>query len=213
MRVPLAWACILFSAVVGAIPAVFMQNVISVIEQSWAAGNWAAVQGQILRLVSILLCFYVLSLVSTFVWNRMMAIITQGFLCKLRKKMFDQMQDLPIKYFDTHNHGDIMSYYTNDIDTLRQMVSQSIPSLLAAVVTIASVLAIMLYYSVWLTLVVLAGVVLMFFVTKKVGGGSAKYFIRQQKAIGRTEGYIEEIMNGQKVVKVFCHEDASKSRF
>ena len=213
VRVPLAWACILFSAVVGAIPAVFMQNVISVIEQSWAAGNWAAVQGQILRLVSILLCFYVLSLVSTFVWNRMMAIITQGFLCKLRKKMFDQMQDLPIKYFDTHNHGDIMSYYTNDIDTLRQMVSQSIPSLLAAVVTIASVLAIMLYYSVWLTLVVLAGVVLMFFVTKKVGGGSAKYFIRQQKAIGRTEGYIEEIMNGQKVVKVFCHEDAAKADF
>lgn len=213
VMVPLAWACILFSSVVGAIPAVFMQNVLSVIEGAWQAGDWAAVQSEILRLVSILLCFYVLSLISTFVWNRMMAVITQGFLCKLRMKMFNQMQDLPIKYFDTHNHGDIMSYYTNDTDTLRQMISQSLPSLLAAVVTIVSVLSIMLYYSIWLTLVVLLGVCAMLLVTKKVGGGSAKYFIRQQKAIGRTEGYIEEIMNGQKVVKVFCHEDASKADF
>ena len=142
-----------------------------------------------------------------------MAVITQGSLAKMREKMFNGMQDLPIKYFDTHNHGDVMSYYTNDIDTLRQMISQSIPQLIISTVTVITVLFIMLYYSVWLTLVVLLGVFFMTLVVKKVGGNSSRYFIRQQQAIGRTEGFVEEMMNGQKVVKVFCHEDEAKKDF
>lgn len=132
---------------------------------------------------------------------------------KLRVKMFHGMQNLPIKYFDTHNHGDIMSYYTNDIDTLRQMVSQSIPQLLISSVTVLTVFSIMLYFSLWLTLVVIVGVVFMFIVTKKIGGNSAKYFIRQQTSLGKAEGYIEEIMNGQKVVQVFCHERECEEAF
>ena len=143
----------------------------------------------------------------------MMAVITQGALKKLREKMFDKMQDLPIKYFDTHNHGDIMSHYTNDIDTLRQMVSQSFPQLMISVITSLTVLSIMIYYCVWLAAVVVLGVAGMLFITKKIGGRSAKYFFRQQEAIGKEEGYIEEIMNGQKVVKVFCREEACKNDF
>ena len=142
-----------------------------------------------------------------------MAVITQGFLDKMRKRMFNRMQRLPIKYFDAHGHGDIMSHYTNDIDTLRQLVSQSLPSLIRSISIVLAVFFIMLYYSLWMTLLLLVGVVAMFFVTKTIGGGSAKYFIRQQKAIGKLEGFVEEQMNGQKVVKVFCHEEASQRDF
>ena len=127
--------------------------------------------------------------------------------------MFNGMQDLPIKYFDTHNHGDVMSYYTNDIDTLRQMISQSIPQLIISTVTVLTVLAIMLYFSVWMTLVVLVGVFFMVLVTKKVGGRSSKYFIRMQQSIAATEGVVEEMMNGQKVIKVFCHEKEAQEDF
>jgi len=142
-----------------------------------------------------------------------MAIINQGTLKKFRIKMFNKMQTLPIKYVDTNNHGDIMSYYTNDIDTLRQLISQSIPQLLISGVTVLTVFSIMLYYCFWLTLVVVTGVIVMLFITRKVGGGSAKYFIKQQKALGRLEGFAEEMMNGQKVIKVFCHENESKADF
>ena len=124
---------------------------------SWQSGDWASVSGQILRLVAILAVFYVLSLLAGFVYNQLMAVITQGSLAKLREKMFSGMQNLPIRYFDTHNHGDVMSYYTNDIDTLRQMISQSFPQLIISIVTVVTVLFIMLYYSLWLTLVVVAG--------------------------------------------------------
>ena len=157
--------------------------------------------------------FYVLSLLAAFAFNQLMAIITQGSLKKLREKMFNGMEDLPIKYFDTHNHGDVMSYYTNDIDTLRQMISQSFPQLMISAVTVITVFSIMLYYSLWLALVVLAGVTVMILVTRKVGGASAKYFIRQQQSIARTEGFVEEMMNGQKVVKVFCHEREAEADF
>ena len=131
----------------------------------------------------------------------------------MRAKMFNGMQDLPIGYFDTHKHGDIMSHYTNDIDTLRQLVSQSLPTLVQCSVIVVSVLAIMLWYSVWLTLIVAAGVVLMSFLSKKIGGGSAKYFIAMHRAIGNQEGYVQETMNGQKVVKVFCHEKECVEEF
>ena len=213
VMLPVALACILFNAIISSIPSIFMQNVISLVEQSWQAGDWAAVGGQILHFVLILVVLYVLSLAAGTVFNQLMAIITQGSLAKMREKMFNGMQDLPIKYFDTHNHGDVMSYYTNDIDTLRQMISQSLPQLTISTVTVITVLAIMLYFSVWMTLVVLVGVFFMVLVTKKVGGRSSKYFIRMQQSIAATEGVVEEMMNGQKVIKVFCHEQEAQADF
>ena len=210
---PVTIGCIVFNAVVGSLPSVFMQKVIALVEQSWQDGVWHAVSGQILRLVGLLAVFYLLSLAAGLVFNQLMAIITQGALKKLRVKMFGGMQRLPIRYFDTHNHGDIMSYYTNDIDTLRQMISQSFPQLLVSVVTVVTIFCIMVYYCLWLTLVVLAGVALMTLLIKKIGGGSARYFFRQQTALGKAEGFIEEMMNGQKVIKVFCHEAESKAAF
>ena len=213
VMLPVALACILFNAIISSIPSIFMQNVISLVEQSWQAGDWAAVGGQILHFVLILVVLYVLSLAAGTVFNQLMAIITQGSLTKMREKMFNGMQDLPIKYFDTHNHGDVMSYYTNDIDTLRQMISQSLPQLIISTVTVITVLAIMLYFSVWMTLVVLVGVFFMVLVTKKVGGRSSKYFIRMQQSIAATEGVVEEMMNGQKVIKVFCHEQEAQADF
>ena len=213
VMMPVVVACILFSAIISSLPAVFMQKVIAVIEANWQSGDWAAASGQIMGLVGVLVVMYLLALISAFTYTRMMAIITQGFLKKLRVKMFSGMQDLPIRYFDTNNHGDIMSYYTNDIDTLRQLVSQSFPQITITLITMTSVTCIMLYYSLWMTLVVVAGVAVMAWLTKKVGGNSARFFLRQQEAIGAMEGYVEEMMNGQKVVKVFCHEEESKADF
>lgn len=213
VMVPLTIFCILFSAVVGAIPAIFMQKVIALVESSWKSGDWSAVGEKIFSYVSILVVLYVLSLLSGLAYNQMMALITQGSLKKFRVKMFSGMQNLPVKYFDTHNHGDIMSHYTNDIDTLRQMISQSFPQLMISAVTVISVFIIMIYFSLWLAIVILAGVVVMLLVTRKVGGGSAKYFFRQQNQLGKEEGYVEEIMNGQKVVKVFCHEEECMDDF
>ena len=213
VMLPVTVVCIVFSAIVSSIPAIFMQNIIAVVEENWESGDWSSVGVNILILVGVLAGFYVLSLLAAFVYGQLVAIITQGTLKKLRGKMFNGMQRLPIKYFDTNNHGDIMSHYTNDIDTLRQMVSQSFPQLLVSAVTVIAIFGIMLYYCLWLTLVVLLGVVLMLVITKKVGGGSARYFFKQQTALGKVEGFVEEIMNGQKVVKVFCHEDESEADF
>lgn len=210
---PVVLVCIAFSAIVGSMPSIFQQNIIALIEEYWQSGDWNAASGQIGRFISILIVLYVLSLAASFTYNRLMAVVTQGSLKKMREKMFIGMQRLPIKYFDTHNHGDIMSYYTNDIDTLRQLISQSLPQLLISCISITTVFCIMLYYSIWLALVVLVGVFFMFLVTGKVGGNSAKYFVRQQEALGKAEGYIEEMMNGQKVVKVFCHEEQAKADF
>lgn len=210
---PLVLVCILFSAIVGTIPSIFMQNVISLVEQSWATGDWNAVGGTILKYVGILVIFYVLSLISTLAYTRMMAVITQGSLKKIRIKMFEEMQNFPIKFFDTHNHGEIMSHYTNDTDTLRQMISQSLPQMLISLVTIVSVLCIMLYFSVWLTIVAIIGIACMVACTKHLAGNSSRYFLRQQQSLGAVEGFIEEMMEGQKVIKVFCHEEESKKAF
>lgn len=213
VMLPLTVACILFNAVISSMPSIFMQRVIAAVEENWQDGSWEVAGKTIIGTVVILGIFYILSLISGFLYNQTMAIITQGTLKKLRMKMFNNMQNLPVKFFDTNNHGDIMSHYTNDIDTLRQMVSQSFPQLLISAVTVLTIFSIMLYFCVWLALVVVAGVVIMFFVTEKVGGGSARYFVSQQQALGKEEGYIEEIMNGQKVVKVFCHEEECISDF
>ena len=205
---PLTIVCILFSAVCATLPSLFLQNVIEIIGKCQENGlSWAEAKGEIIPLMTLLATLYLLSLTSITVHTQLMAYITQGFLNKMRRAMFDKMQNLPIKYFDTHKHGDIMSHYTNDIDTLRQLVSHALPSIIQAGAIVCFVVSIMLYFSVWMTLVVMVGVCFMIYVSKTVGGGSAKYFIRQQKAMGRTEGFIQEMMNGQKVVKVFCHED------
>ncbi len=214
VMLPLATVLILISAVIGTLPSIFMQNVMAAVEDALHGGlTWEAIAPKIYGFVSILITLYVLSLAANILYNQLMAIITQGSLAKLREKMFNGMQNLPIRYFDTHTHGDIMSYYTNDIDTLRQMISQSFPHLVQSFVTVTSVFFIMLYYSFWLALIVVVGVVVITLVTKKVGGGSAKYFVRQQQVIAKTEGFIEEMMTGQKVVKVFNHEEKAKKDF
>ena len=210
---PLTMVCILFSAVVSSIPSLFIQNVIAVIERWYKTGDWAAARPEVLRYVLVLAALYVLALISSTTYTQLMAVMTQGYLNKLRQETFDKMQDLPIRYFDTHQHGDIMSYYTNDIDTLRMLISQSLPTFIQSGAIVLVVFSIMLYFSVWMTLVLLVGVVAMFFVTKTVGGGSARYFVKQQKALGETEGIIQEYMNGQKVIKVFCHEPQAIEEF
>ena len=210
---PVTIVCILFSSATSSIPAVFMQKVITDIQTYSASGDWETAKTVILPKVGVLIALYVLALVSMTLWQQLVAIMTQGFLNKMRCTLFDKMQNLPIRYFDTHQHGDIMSHYTNDIDALRQMLSQALPSLVQAGSVVVFVFCIMLFYSFWLTLVVVAGIVLMMMISKKIGGGSAKYFIRQQQAVGRTEGYVQEMMTGQKVVQVFCHEQQSQQDF
>ena len=211
--VPAAALCILFSAGVSAVPAIFQQKVIAIIEEWFLSGDWEAARAQIFPVIGVLIGLYALSAVSIVLYSQLMAFITQGFLYKVRRAMFNGMQDLPLRFFDTHRHGDIMSYYTNDVDALRQLVSQALPSILRSGVIVLVVFGIMLYYSLWMTLLVVLGVLLMTLVSKKVGGGSAKYFVRQQRSLGRSEGYIQEMMNGQKVVKVFCHEDIAQREF
>ena len=158
-------------------------------------------------------CFYLIGVGSTYAYNRIMVTVTQGTLKSLRDDLFEHMERLPIKYFDTHSHGDIMSIYTNDIDTLRQMISQSIPQVFSSFITVVGTLGSMLVLSVPLTFVSLIMVALMMVVTGKVAGLSGKYFVKQQKNIGTVNGYIEEMMGGQKVVKVFCHENKSLEEF
>ena len=204
--------CILLSALAGTVSSLFLNQLLLVIGDGINTG-FNSVSGRLMQVIGLMIGFYALGVITTFIYSQLMAVVTQGFLDKMRQNMFGSMQSLPIKYFDTHTHGDIMSYYTNDIDTLRQLISQSIPQLLTSFLTIAALLFYMLFLSVWMTLVVLLGVFAMTMVTKKIGGNSARYFVKQQKAIGVVEGYIEEMMNGQKVVKVFCHEEESKKDF
>ena len=158
-------------------------------------------------------CFYLLGAVATYGYNRIMVNVTQGTLKRFRDDLFDHMEGLPIKYFDTHAHGDIMSVYTNDADTLRQMISQSIPQMFSSIITIVSVVASMLYLSIPLTILNLVLVGAILFVSKKLAGVSGGFFIKQQQDLGTVNGYIEEMMDGQKVVKVFCHEEESLEEF
>ena len=156
---------------------------------------------------------YVIGAFSTLFYNRTMAVVSQGTLKKIRDEMFEHMQTLPIKFFDTHTHGDIMSFYTNDTDTLRQMISQSIPQTLSSIFTVVSVFCSMLTLSIWLTLFLIAFLFVMFKIVGKVTAKSGSYFVRQQQSLGNVNGYIEEMINGQKVIKVFCHEDKTKVEF
>ena len=210
---PLTVCLILFSAIVSSIPSLFIQNVLAAVEKWYRTGDWLAAKAEILPYVYLLALLYILAILSTLAQTQIMAVMTQGFLDKLRREMFDGMQDLPIRYFDTHKHGDIMSYYTNDIDTLRQLVSSSIPALIQSGAVVLVVFAIMLYFSVWMTLVLVIGICAMVFVTRRIGGGSARFFGLQQKSVAAAEGFIQEMMNGQKVVKVFYHEEQSMDDF
>ena len=210
---PLVMAGVLLCGLINSIGAVFLQRALEVISTSWQSGDWAAAQPKIFEIVLTLGVIYLIGNLSSLFWNRYMAVITQGSLKKLREKMFNHMQDLPIRYFDTNQRGDIMSHYTNDIDTLRQMISQSLPNLLQTIIVLGTVLFIMLYFSVWMCLVIIAGIVCMVFLTKMLGSNSARFFLAQQRELGVVEGHIEEVMNGQKVVKAFCHEAAAEADF
>ena len=211
---PVSIVCIIFCAVTSAIPAIFLEKVINAITYALDNGvEWEVAKQDIVPRVLLLIGFYVVSIIAVTLETQMMAGITQGFLGKMRKALFAKMQNLPIKYFDTNKHGDIMSRYTNDIDTLRQLIGQSIPTLIRASVIVISVFFIMLYYSLYLTLILVLGVVLMVTVTKFFGGNSARFFMAMQKAVGKGEGFVQEMMSGQKVVKVFCHEEASQKDF
>lgn len=167
----------------------------------------------LLRSILTVGVIYLCGVLGTLLYNQLMVKVSQGTLKSIRDEMFAHMQKLPIRYFDTHTHGDIMSYYTNDTDTLRQFISQALPQLILAVISIVVILASMLASSVPLTLVVLAFTALMVYSTKVVGGSSARYFVHQQTSLGNITGYIEEMINGQKVIKVFCHEEHAKEGF
>ena len=205
--------CIIVTAIAGISSSVFLEMLIDEVITPGVELGFDAVKGKLTTIACIMAGIYAFGLICSFTYNRVMAIVTQGFLKHIRTDMFDRMQTFPIKYFDTHTHGDIMSYFTNDTDAIRQFVSQSLPSIVFSMSGIITLLVVMLRSSVYLTLVVLGSVAIMFVVTKIVGGKSAKYFVKQQQSIGRTEGFIEEMLNGQKVIKVFCHEEATKRDF
>ena len=204
--------CIVISTLAGVAGSMFLQTLIDNYITPLLTQSSPDFSG-LLRAISMLAGIFVTGILSVWLYNFIMVIISQGVLKTIRDDMFSHMQSLPIKYFDTHTHGDTMSRYTNDTDTLRQMISQSIPQIFSSAITIVSVFCAMVYLSIPLTILVLLMVALMLFVTKKVGGNSAKYFIRQQKALGAANGFIEEMINGQKVIKVFCHEDESVRDF
>lgn len=169
--------------------------------------------GGLLHTLIFMAFIYLVGVIATFLYNRLMVKVSQNTLKLIRDDMFEHMQTLPIAYFDRHTHGDIMSHYTNDTDTLRQFISQALPQFISAVVTIIAILAAMLVSNVPLTVLVLIMTVVMALATEKIGGASAKYFIKQQETLGDVTGYIEEMINGQKVIKVFCHEEESKQGF
>ena len=213
-RMIAVFVCITVTAAAGISSSVFLMLVLDkVITPLMRGVAWSAVAGNLALIIGGMGLMYVIALAASTFYNQTMAIVTQGFLQHIREDMFNHMESLPIRYFDTHTHGDVMSVYTNDTDALRQLVSISIPQVFYSCVAAVVLFVIMLTYSLWLMLVVFAGVAIMAIVAKFVGSRSARHFIRQQEVIGKTEGYIEEMMGGQKVIKVFCHEEQAKREF
>ena len=210
---PVVLVCIVANGVIQTIPNVFMERVLAIVQDSWESGDWASVSGAVLANVGVLVALYLAGIAVNAFWNQAMAIVTQGSLKKFRVAMFDHMQDLPVRYFDTHQHGDVMSYYTNDIDAMRMMISQSLPQLLLTSLIMISVMCIMFFYSVPMAIVVIAGAAIMAWATKFLGGRSAKNFLRQQRAVASLEGSVEEFMGGERVIKVFCHERQAEEDF
>ena len=204
---------VVISAIASSVGGLFLNQVYTALENFLAGAPKEETWKIIITALITLGFIYLVNIIFSYTFNVLGAILTQRFLRDMRVKLFSKMQKLPIKYFDTHTHGDIMSTYTNDIDALRQLVSQSMPQLLSTIITLITLTFVMIYISVILFLVVVLGLLFITFVTKLVGGNSAKYFMAQQRAVAKTEGYIEESMVGQKVVKVFCHEDESLEKF
>ena len=213
-RIPLILVvvCILISAGASVASALFIQTLIDDFITPMLL-NQSSDFSELLKAITTMSFIFAAGIVATLIYNRMMAVIAQGTLKDIRDAMFSKMQKLPIRYFDTHTHGDIMSHYTNDTDTLRQMISQSMPQVFSSCVTILAVFCSMLYLSFWLTLFVLISVVVILKTIKKIAGKSSTYFMKQQESLGTVNGFIEEMINGQKVVKVFCHEEKAKEDF
>lgn len=211
VKMPLIISLILISAVINTFPSIFIQKIIALIE--FNSLSWPDLRIKIINLLLILFGFYVFSLGATVITGFLSAEITQGTLLNLRKKMFSKMQKLPLKFFDSQTHGDIMSRYTNDVDSLRQMIAQGIPQLITAVITDFAIVSIMLYFSFWLSILTITGIFVMLKITKKIGRKSSRNFRGQLKNTGIIEGFAEEIIHGQKVVKVFCRENESINEF
>ena len=214
-RMLLALLCIALNSVGSLVSSVFMVSIVDeVITPAIELGGiTAAIEKKLIGLIIMMISVYGTVILSAFIYTRIMATVTQGMLYHLRTDMFAKMQKLPIKYFDTHAHGDIMSTYTNDTDATRQLIGQSLPTLLSSSLTLIATIVLMTYYSFWLFLVVLISTFAMTFVVKKIGGGSAKYMVAQQMSLAEEEGFMEEMMKGQKVVKVFTHEERAKEDF
>ena len=204
--------CIIISSVAGVAGSVFIEILIDDYITPLSQVENPVFTG-LLKIIGVMAIIYVIGIITNFVYNRKMIKISQGVLKKIRNEMFEKMQHLPIKYFDTHTHGEIMSYYTNDTDTLRQMISQSLPNVISSIITIVAVFCAMVYLNIYMTVLVVAVVILMLFIVAKVGGNASGYFIKQQSSIAKENGYIEEMINGQKVVKVFCHEEEAELDF
>ncbi len=211
-RFTLVLICIIISALAGVIGALFLQVLIDDYITPLLLVKNPVFTG-LLKAVAAMAGIYSIGIVSTLLYNRLMVTIAQGILKKIRDEMFAHMQKLPIRYFDSNTHGNVMSHYTNDADTLRQMLAQSVPQMFSSVIIILSVFFAMLFTSLYLTGFVLLFVAFMTFTAKKIGGKSGAYFIRQQASMGALNGYVEEMTNGQKVIKVFCHEKQAKEEF
>ena len=203
---------LVISAIAGSIAGVFLNNIYTQFDRV-NKHLISKAMNEVVKVVFAMVGVYAVGWVATTVMGQVGAVLTQKFLRDMRNDMFDKMQRLPIKYFDRNTHGDIMSTYTNDIDALRQLVSQSVPQLCSTVITLVTLTVQMLYFSILLWVIVVVGIVVILWITKQIGGKSAKYFMAQQKSVGQVEGYIEEMMNGQKVVKVFCHEEKALEKF
>lgn len=212
LQITTAFICLVVSAVTGVAGSLFLKTVIDDYIEPLLLESAPVFTG-LLNAIITMGGIYLIGILSTLIYTRVMAVVSQKVLKQIRDEMFEHMQRLPVKYFDTHSHGDVMSIYTNDTDTLRQMISQSIPQVFSSIITVTAVFIAMLSISIWLTILVLATVFIMLSVTAKIGGGSAKYFTKQQESLGDVNGYIEEMINGQKVVKVFCHEEKAKEGF
>ena len=214
-RCAAACALTVFSSVVSSIPAIFNQKILAVADDYLKRGDtgWSSASEKIIPHIIVLILLYLMSITAIVVYRQLMVMIAQGFLNNVRKTMFNNMQKAPINFFDTHKHGEIMSYFTNDTDTMRELVAETIPAVLSSSVIVLTVFGVMIWYSLWMTAVVVLGTVIMILVSKKIGGKSAGYFVKVQESYGRAEGYIQEAMNGTKVVKVFNHERKSIEEF
>lgn len=212
IRMAVVLVCILISALAGVMGSMFLKTLIDDYIEPLLAMDTPVFTG-LLKAIGTMALIYLIGVATTFTYNWLMVNVSQGILKDIRDDLFSHMQHLPIKYFDTHTHGDIMSRYTNDTDTLRMLISQSIPQLFNTVITLVSVFIAMVGTSIPLTVLVLVIVALMLVLTGKIGGMSGKYFVRQQKSLGAINGFIEEMVTGQKVIKVFCHEEHAKAGF